>query len=367
MPYIVSDYCHSPLYVLVPYFNPLRFRSREKHYERFARYVKDSGGVLVTIEAAFADRHASLDQGETQHGTPIHQAAPEQPAEFHKARTTNPHQYITVRANSELWIKESLLNIGLSRLPSDWEYAAWVDADVQFARPNWVGETIHQLMHYKIVQMFSECVDVGPRYAIVGEARKGFVWSYLHDYPQPEQDPDFIGYHPPPSSAKPSRPPGWHPGFSWAARRDAIDDLGGLIDFAVLGAADNHMAWSLIGRADHSIHPKIHPRYRQLVKEWEWKAEQFVKRNIGYVSGLLVHYWHGTKLSRGYWQRWKILTEQQYNPDTDILRDSQGLVQLVDRNDPRTRILRDRLQRYGRSRNEDSISLEGTVQDQWTF
>jgi hypothetical protein len=360
MPYIVGDYLHEPLYVITTITNPIRYKTRWKHYERFAAHVKASGGVLVTVEAAFGERHHALAPGETQHGTPIYGVAPTKPTEFHKARTTEPHQYVQVRTHSELWLKENLLNLGISRLPSDWQYVAWVDADVSFARPNWVGETIHQLQHYKLVQMFSEAQDVGPRYASIGNAQ-GFVSCYLHGVERPVgPDGGYYGYYPP---GLPQGPILWHPGYAWAARREAIDALGGLVDFAIMGAADNHMAHALIGDVETSIHPGMHPIYRDRLLEWQYRAETHIRRNIGYVSGLLIHYWHGRKVDRRYWNRWRVMVDNQFNPAADLKYDWQGVLQLVDRGDARSMSLRDDSMRYFRARQEDSIDLTGVGDD----
>lgn len=360
MPYIVPDYIHEPLYICTAVFDPIRFRSRWKHYQRFAKMVKDAGGVLVTVEAAFGERHHALDEGITQHGTLIHGEAPTKPTEFHKALTTHPHQYIKVRTDDEVWLKENLINIGISRLPAGWKYVAWVDADVAFTRPNWVGETIHQLQHYKLIQMFSHATDVGPRYAPVdGAHHTGFMFCYIHGVAKPDTLPGGFGpYYG--RAMKGGVPAGfmWHPGFAWAARREAIDELGGLMDFPILGAADNHMAHALIGCAAESVHPDISASYRRRVLEWEWRAEHHIRRNVGYMSGLILHYWHGKKVDRRYWDRWKILVDNGFDPDLDLKYDAQGVLQLVDRFTPRSIKLRDGLMDYLRKRNEDSIDVE---------
>ena len=44
----------------------------------------------------------------------------------------------------------------------------------------------------------------------------------------------------------------FHSGFCWVARRSALEDVGGLIETAVVGSGDNHMALALIGKADKS-------------------------------------------------------------------------------------------------------------------
>jgi hypothetical protein len=362
MSWTTPDYLHSPLYVIVPIFNPIRYKSRWKHYERFADHVKQSGGVLVTVEAAFGSRHHALQAGISQHEMPIYQEAPTKPTEFHKARTTEPHIYIRVRTDDEIWFKENLINIGISRLPEDWKYVAWVDGDVAFARPNWVGETIHQLQHYKLVQMFSESQDLGPRYASINHAQS-FMSCHVKGIPRPtpRTDTQTVPYGSGGVPGLPGKYILWHPGFAWAARREAIDELGGLVDFARMGAADNHMAHALIGCVEDSFHHGVHPNYRKRLLEWQWRCDRYIRRNVGYVSGLLIHYWHGRKVDRRYWDRWRVIVENQYNPDLDVKYDWQGLLQLADRGEPRSITLRDDARRYFRARNEDSIELTGTA------
>lgn len=354
--YVTPDYLHAPLYVIAPIFNPMRYKARWKHYQRFAAMVKAAGAVLVTVEASFGDRHHALDVGETQHGTPIYGEAPTKAAEFHRARTTEPHLYIKVAVEHELWLKENLINVGISRLPADWQYVAWVDTDLLFVRPNWVGETIHQLQHFQLVQMFSEVTDVGPRYATVTHHR-GFMHCYSHRIPRQNNMP---GHAPDGHVARPGEyGPGviWHPGYAWAARREAIDALGGLLEHAILGAGDNHMACALIGDPEASLHPGLSEAYRRRVLEWAYRAEHHIRRDVGYMSGLVVHYWHGKKADRQYWDRWRILTENQFDPDLDLKHDWQGCLQLVDRFDGRSIALRDGLRNYFRQRNEDSIDV----------
>lgn len=361
--YLTPDYINEPLYVVTTISNPIRYKTRWKHYERFKDYVKRSGAILITVEAAFGERHHALAQGETQHKVPLYGRAPTKPAEYHRARSENPHEYIQVRTQSELWHKENLLNIGISRLPPDWKYVAWVDADVEFVRPNWVGETIHQLQHYQLVQMFNVAQDVGPRYSPIGQPAQGFVSCYIKGVPRPPSHTlggYYGGYYVP---GMPEGPILWHPGYAWAARREAIDALGGLIDFAIMGAADNHMAHALIGEVDDSIHEGMHPAYKERLREWQYRADTYIRRNIGYVSGMLTHFWHGRKVDRRYWDRWKVLVNNQFNPNTDIKYDWQGVLQLVDRNETRSIALRDASRAYFRARNEDSIDLSGTADD----
>src|SRR4051812_17323789 len=117
------------LHVVTAISNPERFRSRYNLYKNFEKHVTDAGGELTTVELAFGNRPYVITDA------------------------NNPKD-VQVRTSCQIWHKENLLNLGISRLPRNWEYVAWVDADIMFARPDWVEETLHQLQHFHVVQMF---------------------------------------------------------------------------------------------------------------------------------------------------------------------------------------------------------------------
>jgi hypothetical protein len=343
-----------PLYVITPLFNPQRYKRRWKLYTDFQKHVRDAGAVLLTIEASFGERTSAMDKWAqptnseaedvkwlSQGPTPVPVAAKMPPNRLKQ-------DYIKVRVDyeQEIWTKESLLNIATQHLPPDWQYVAWIDADLIFARPDWVSETLHMLQHYHFVQMFSIAVDLSPKYEPIA-AHQGFVYSYMHGSELPND-----GYY------EPKCPKGqivnkWHPGYAWAARREALDDVGGLVDWAILGAADNHMAKALVGQAHKSVNPAVHTNYMTRLLRWQSRAEDKIKRNIGYVDGTILHYWHGSKHNRYYWDRWKILIENDFDPDNDIYKDARGIYRLTG-NKPK---LRDQIRQYMRQRAEDSIDM----------
>ena len=198
--------------------------------------------------------------------------------------------------------------------------------------------------------MFSEAIDLSPTYGPM--KRQLSFMSCYHD-PDSEKllnakcDPYY------PDAAGLQRGPAiyWHPGFAWAIRRTAFDHLGGLIDWAILGSGDYHMARCLIGEGESSIHPGINDTYANMIRRWQDRAEKHIRRNVGYVPGLILHHWHGRKRDRRYWNRWKILVDNGYDPFLDLKMDSQGLWQLTDRSHQ----LRDEIRGYFSTRHEDSI------------
>lgn len=253
-----------------------------------------------------------------------------------------------IRTWDELWHKENALNLKIQRLSitrPDWQYVAWIDADVAFTREDILSETWHQLQHFMFVQMWETAVDLGPNQEAIA-THFSFLSQYWKGKPYCYGGKNFAYYE------------HWHPGYAWAARREAIDHTGGLLDTAILGAGDNHMAHCLINKLDQSAHKDLHPNYLKHLHMWQTRCERYIRRNVGFVPGNLVHYWHGRKKDRRYHDRWKILVEHQFDPDWDLKRDSHGLWQLVDHGDERSIKLRDDIMKYFRARNEDSIDLE---------
>lgn len=303
------------LWIVTVISNPVRYRSRYDLFHKFKRSVEKVGANLLVVELALGDRPFEV----TEEGNPNH---------------------VQLRSWDEIWHKENMINIGISRLPQDWEYVAWIDADVEFMRHDWPEEIVHQLQHYQVIQLFQNAIDLGPQ----GEVLKtydSFMWSWITHQPLPYSNHGCQGYY-----------PHWHPGYAWAARREAIDSLGGLIDFAILGAADHHMACALIGKVtEYAMPKKISPAYKKHLLIWQERAETHIRRDVGYMPGTIFHHWHGKKSDRKYVQRWDIIIKHKFDPEYDLKRDWQGVLTLTDKG----MRMRNDIREYFRQRNEDSI------------
>jgi hypothetical protein len=239
-----------------------------------------------------------------------------------------------------------MLNLAVNRLPDDWEYLAWVDADVTFTSFTWVEDTIEQLQHYKFLQLFSHAVDLGPNGEYLMH-RPSFMYNYYHNYDLliPKKEGAKAPYYYGKRSAGAS-------GYAWACTRKAYNQVGGFIDKAILGSADWHMAYALIGKVNLSRGNTLNQNYIDMLDSWQERAEKRIIRNIGYVPGTIAHYYHGPKTLRGYNTREKILIDHNFDPVKDIYRDSFGLYQMEDWKPG----LRDDIRKYFRARHEDDIS-----------
>ena len=309
------------LYVVTMVSNPLRFKSRYDLYRDFAKKMVGPNISLTTVEVAFGDRHFEV----TEAGNPNH---------------------VQLQTWHELWIKENALNIGISRLPSDWQYVAWIDADVEFQQPDWAEKTIHALQHYQVIQPWSDAVDLDSEGKIFN-TYKSFMHQYI-EYGLDQVTAADSGAYAKAKSSKIAYP---HCGYAWAARREAIDGIGGLLDWAIVGSGDHHMAWSMVGKPMVSCPGSVTPAYVNKLKQFESRCAKAIDRDVGYVPGVLHHAHHGPKAARGYNSRWRIISDNQFDPDVDTIKDSQGLITLAG-NKPQ---LRDDLRRYFRSRQEDDI------------
>lgn len=298
-------------HVITMISNPVRFNSRYNLFRKFERHILEFTENLWVCELQLGDRPFVITDPKNK-------------------------RHLQLRTWDEMWHKENCLNLLIERLPSDWETVAWLDADIEFTRKDWVEETLHQLQVYKVVQCFETAIDLSPSGSALS-IHRSFMSQYIKGG----------CYHPETPYQH------WHPGFAWAARREAIDEMGGLYDRSILGSGDRNMALALIGKVDLSYNQQISEGYKRDLRDYERECLQYVNLDVGYVSGNINHYWHGKKKDRRYADRWEILVNQEFDPDRDIKKDWQGVYQITTRKPH----LRDAIRQYFRARNEDSIDL----------
>lgn len=323
------DHLRDKFWVVTIINNPSRFKKRMKLFREFVERMKGYQVNLCIVEAVYGERRP-------------------------ETHDIDADIKVVLNTDTVLWQKENLINIGISRLPSDWKYVAWIDSDIDFVRKDWVAETIHQLQMHQVVQLFEDIVDLGPDHEIMRTA-KSFMFCYKNGYPRCLSSKKgayyyqgYYGY----CSSKSSKGSQWHPGYAWAATRNAIDTTGGLFEYGILGAGDHHMACSLIGEYEYSIPSDMSEDYRNHLRIWQERALRLHK-NVGYVKGTIYHYFHGKKKDRKYNDRWEVLIKNEYKPTFDVYKNSQMLLVFH----PSRLQLRDSIIGYFSSRNEDSIDL----------
>lgn len=310
------------LYVIGVCSNPVRYHSRYRLARKWIEVMSKTKNVKLTVvEAAYGDRHHELKN------------------DAHKAGA----EYLGLRTKSEIWIKENMINLGarhtIVKNPSC-KYIAWIDMDVFFRDDNWAINTVHQLQHFEVVQPWSECCDLGPEGGIISLHK-----SFGHQHQKRKRKKKANNCKPYYEFA--------HTGYAWACTRRFWEATGGLVDFPILGSGDHHMALGMVGEIENSIHKTMHNAFFRKLYEWQARAVRATKHEVGYVIGAIEHMFHGPKKRRYYIERWKILVKHNFNPDTDLQYDDQGLIQLTGKPG-----LEQDIHLYNLSRAEDSIDLE---------
>ncbi len=97
---------------MIPYSNCFRWRTRRELVNDCIRHLRGMANVdLHVVELAYGDRPFEVTGGHVND--------------------------VQLRTESELWHKEQLINIGVSRFPVDWKYGAYVDGDFHSPAMTW--------------------------------------------------------------------------------------------------------------------------------------------------------------------------------------------------------------------------------------
>lgn len=242
----------------------------------------------------------------------------------------NPRHLHIQTDTAPLWHKENLINIGVRKLfPPHWKAMAWIDADIEFENRLWALDTLKILNGSRdIVQLWSHAVDMD-----VHEETMNIFESFGYNYTKGKL---FGKTH-------------WHPGFAWAMTRKAWDRCGGLYDKSILGAGDHNMSLCLIGKGLESVNKDTSDGYKQSITEYQ---KNMIGLRLGYVPGVIRHYYHGKKKNRRYAERWYILVKHEYDPMRHVTYSKDGL--LVPTRECPHELVDDVLE-YFKQRNEDDL------------
>jgi len=295
------------LHVIAVISNPCQFARRYILAREFImRMEQEENIILYVVELAYGEQ------------------------EFYVTEKNNK-RHLQLRGSVPLWHKENMINIGVRKLlPKTWKAFAWIDADIEFENPSWALDTLKVLNGCKdVVQLFSHAVDMDKHHnAMCIFPSFGFQYSKKNAY-------GGTGINM------------WHPGFAWAMTRKAYDKVGGLYEKSILGAGDHNMSFAYIGNGEKSVNTATTDDYKQSIIDFESKAKQL---RLGYVSGVIRHYFHGSKKNRKYQERWQILVNNMFSPSLHITKNKDGLL-IPTKECPKQML--DSIMEYFKERNED--------------
>lgn len=319
---------YDKFHVIAVISNPCDYKSRYKNYKIFEESILRKCKNLWTVELSTGARCATITRADCSQHIQLWQSA----------------------VDGELWHKEQLINIAvqfIARHCPDFRYVMWTDADFLF-EGDAIEKTIQALQTWPVVQAWSDLINLDPDGQIMSTAKSFMKCRFEGEHTKLLPNGDYVT-------------PIGAPGGAWAFRREYLNMLGctisgPILDFGIVGSGDHYFAHAVVGEIDRTTNPKFHPNYNKWLRQYAENSDYFVKRNVGYVTNTVRHLWHGSKQSRGYNWRGKILIENQFDPETDLTRDVSGLWRLVVRT-PRQMKLRDDLRMYFRSRKEDATTL----------
>jgi hypothetical protein len=249
---------------------------------------------------------------------------------FYITDAKNP-SHLQLRTDIPLWHKENMINVGIRKLlPAKWKAVAWIDTDVEFESTTWALDTLKILNGYKdVVQVFSHCIDMDKDESVM-QIFNSFGYQYDKQQPYSKNKTNF-----------------WHPGYGWAMSRKAYDRIGGLYENAILGSGDNIMSLATICRGLNGVNDESTEGYKQTIRLYEAKAKML---RLGYVPGVIRHYYHGKKKNRQYSERWRILVDHLFDPIEHITHDSNGILIPTNTCPPEIIV---KIKEYFYARNED--------------
>jgi hypothetical protein len=125
--------------------------------------------------------------------------------------------------------------------------------------------------------------------------------------------------------------------------------MGGLYQQAILGSADHIMSLCLMQKGLKAINPESTDDYKESVLEFQERVKTL---RLGYVPGMIRHYFHGSKKHRRYADRWQILLKHNFEPTRHLTTNKYGI--LIPTKECPNEML-DEIMQYFKERNEDEF------------
>jgi hypothetical protein len=273
------------LHVICVISNPCNFRKRYTLAKEFiARMEKEKNIILYVCELIYDNLNKD-----------------------YQVTDISNCRHLQLKTSIPLWHKENMINIAIKKLlPETWKAVAWIDADIEFESNTWSLDTLKLLNGtFNTVQLFSHCEDLNKN-----DEPMNIFQSFGYLYAN-KKDMTKGGVNFP------------HPGYGWAYTRELYDSMGSIYDLSILGSGDSNMVHCLIGNALKSVHGQASDGYKKSVINFQNNIKNAM---IGYVPGVIKHYFHGTKENRRYVERWDTLLQNKYDPYKHVAYNLDGIM-----------------------------------------
>ncbi len=228
-----------------------------------------------------------------------------------------------------IWQKERLLNLAIRQLPTDVDKVIWVDGDILIGieglvPATWAADASAALDRWPVIQPWY----YGYFYGADGKANTtagpfGRECVYSVPAARNELGPETL-------DGNSGLPPMAWPGFCWAARREVLEEIGGLYEHDLSGPNDVLMSLAFYGDFANSFLLRYGGVFRDHYMRWAERAYRVVQGNVGFVPATLTHLWHGPFDSRKYLERTVRLMGAGYDPAKHVTTAPDGSLMLTD-------------------------------------
>jgi len=308
------------LWVATSYFNPAGYRRRLANFRAFRRNL---AAPLLVVELARPGRHELADgDGDI---------------------------VIRLEGEDRIWQKERLVNLAIARLPISARHVAWMDCDLIFGDPDWPAKAVRHLGERGgLLQLFARSVHLPPsldpasvtlddcraaKPIVTGVAIARAVAAAAFD----RNEEKLV------QARKAVGAPSYYPildkhncyGMAWAARRDAIAQVG-LYDRNVIGGADSLQVFAALSRLDDYWRLRASAAaHKRDIAQWAEAARAAgLFDRLAALDGDVYHLWHGEFAHRDYRGRHETLARRDFDPARDIALDANGAWRWTDPDGP---------------------------------
>lgn len=238
-----------------------------RNFHRFVRYLESKDIPYYGVEISLDDLYESV-------GMPT---------------------FIKIKASisNVLFQKECAINLAEKQIPEKYTKIAWIDHDVFFHNDNWYDEASEMLNRYKIVQLFSRCIDTD-EYGRNETINVSFMKNAVNSSFRFDKSNYNFGLF----------------GMAWAAQRD-LWSYGGLYPYCFLGGGDGLFDMAIFDldgeeRLQFIHYSRLHKNRNEYIS-WKNNIAKFASKNDAYyLDNRIYHEWHGDRDNRKYRTRYDL-------------------------------------------------------------
>ncbi len=262
--------------------------------------------------------------------------------------SNNPN-HLQLTADTILWTKENMINVAVAKLlPSDYKAFAFLDADLHFMNTNWADDTLKALNSCDILQPFENGYNLNKFNKIDNTSLNKKNYSICYLWLNTNNKNNMMLKNKDLENIKPEF---CHPGWGWAITRTAYEKIGGIYDLGIIGGGDAILANSIMCKNYMKLKSPFNRCSIPFLKSlYDYQIKCYGLK-VGYISGTVHHYYHGSLENRKYTNRWDILVFNNFNPYLFLTKNESGMYKA-------TKYFPDSLEneiiKYFKERNEDS-------------